>query len=51
MTRLIDRLFDWMDQMEGRALQRYLAQSASVSDLEQRMRAWERAHGGRVYLQ
>jgi hypothetical protein len=51
MARLIHRLFDWMDQSETNALERYLAQSANVSDLEQRMRQWERTHSGRVYLQ
>jgi hypothetical protein len=51
MAQLIHRLFNWMDPKQTRALERYLAQSANVADLEQRMRAWERSQGGRVYLQ
>jgi hypothetical protein len=51
MARLIHRLFDWMDRTDTRAVERYLAQSANVSDLEQRMRQWERTQSGRVYLQ
>jgi hypothetical protein len=51
MAHLIHRLFDWLDHTETRDLERYLAQSANASDLEQRMRHWERTHSGRVYLQ
>jgi hypothetical protein len=51
MTRWLDSLLNWMNQTETRALERYLAQSANVADLERRMRDWEKNQGGRCYLQ
>jgi hypothetical protein len=51
MARILERLLNWADRPQTRALERYLAQSANVSDLERRMREWESTQGGRVYLQ
>jgi hypothetical protein len=37
----IESLLTWIDKWDSRALERYLAQSANVADLERRMRDWE----------
>lgn len=50
MKKWISCLLSWIDHAETRELENYLAQSASPSDLERRMREWENRHQGFNYL-
>lgn len=50
MKKWISSLLSWIDRAETRELENYLAQSASPSDLERRMREWENRHQGFNYL-
>jgi len=42
MRKWIENWVNWVVREESRDLERYLAQSANVSDLERRMREWEK---------
>jgi hypothetical protein len=50
MKKLISSLLSWIEQAETREMERYLSHSASISDLERRMREWEKKHQGFNYL-
>jgi hypothetical protein len=50
MRRWIDNWVSWMVRDEQRELERYLAQSANISDLERRMREWETRQANRSDL-
>jgi hypothetical protein len=41
MKQLINRLLAWIDRVDERALEAYLARSGNVAELERRMREWE----------
>ncbi len=43
MKHLINSVLDWFKHAETRQLERYLAESANVADLERRMREWEKS--------
>ncbi len=50
MKKLISSILSWIEHAETREMEKYLAQSASISDLERRMREWEKRHQGFNYL-
>ena len=50
MKKLIASILTWIENAETREMERYLAQSASISDLERRMREWEKRQQGSSYL-
>jgi len=50
MKKLISSILNWIEHAETREMEKYLAQSASISDLERRMREWEKRHQGFNHL-
>ena len=46
MKNWISSLLSWIERAETREMERYLSQSASIADLERRMREWEKRHQG-----
>jgi hypothetical protein len=50
MRKWIENWVNWVMREEARDLERYLAQSANISDLERRMREWEKRQATRGYL-
>jgi len=50
MKKLISSILNWIEQAENRQMEKYLAQSTSLSDLERRMREWEKREEGFNYL-
>jgi hypothetical protein len=50
MKNWISSLLSWIEQAETREMEKYLSQSASIADLERRMREWEKRHQGFNYL-
>jgi hypothetical protein len=50
VKKLILSILNWIENAETREMERYLAQSASISDLERRMREWEKRHQGVNHL-
>ena len=50
MKRLISSFLSWIEHADTREMEKYLSQSASISDLERRMREWEKRHQGFNYL-
>jgi len=50
MKKLITSFLSWIEHAETREMEKYLSQSASISDLERRMREWEKRHQGFNYL-
>jgi hypothetical protein len=41
MSHWINRIIAWMDRSAERDLERYLARSGNVAELERRLREWE----------
>jgi hypothetical protein len=50
MKKWLSSILSWIDTAEQREFEKYLAASASPSDLERRMREWETRHQGFNYL-
>lgn len=50
MKKWLSSILEWIAHSETRELETYLAQSASASDLERRMRNWEAKHRGFNHL-
>jgi len=50
MRKWIENWVSWVVREESRELERYLAQSANISDLERRMREWEKRQVNRLDL-
>ncbi len=50
MKKLLSFILSWIEHAESRELEKYLAQSASIADLERRMREWEKRYRGFNYM-
>jgi len=50
MKKLLSSFLSWIEHAETREMERYLAQSTSLSDLERRMRDWEKRNQGFNHL-
>ncbi|HTS53646.1 MAG TPA: DUF3563 family protein [Burkholderiales bacterium] len=46
MKNWISSILSWIEHAETREMEKYLAQSASLADLERRMREWEKRQQG-----